>query len=357
MKYSQQDSQFTRRFTDSHATEKRSVAETLLETINETLGQGGLRPAFSKQAARRGRRRQLAGALAMLTGLAALGVVSLSPASEQLPAGGEPVAFLEIARGRAEMSGGPGAASMMMLAGGEAIHAGAVIETATASGVAPAGRAAVRLAGGQSMRLDSGSRVRFATSSSVVLERGAVYVDSPAATTSKYAPPWAWCATSAPASKSGCFVAPEGRSATRWTPAGPRPCRSGCAKVPSSWSRATRRTWWWPGLQTPCLHSWVKFCRSAGSCRGRPCVGPRPPAVADGGWTQGPPLRRSCHGQDLGGLRPQASLGRRHAAVLPAELEQVGPGPDPGERPGRELHPRRRASRHRFRPAPRGGHR
>ncbi len=37
-------------------------------------------------------------------------------------------------------------------------------------------------------------------------------------------------------------------------------------------------------------------------------VGPRPPADADGGWTQGPPLHVFAAGQDLGGLRPEASL-------------------------------------------------
>ncbi len=184
MKYSAQDRQHSRRYTSIHSTEKRSVAETLLETINETLGQGGLKTGFDRQAAgRRGRRRQLAGALAMLAGLAALGFVYLQPVSDRLAAGGEPVAYLELARGTAEMSR-RGASSMMMLAGGEAIHAGAMIETAAAPGVAPAGsapaggRAAVRLAGGQSLRLDNGSRVRFTTASSVVLERGAVYVDS-----------------------------------------------------------------------------------------------------------------------------------------------------------------------------------
>ena len=182
MKYSQQNSNTGSRFTSIYSTEKRSVAETLLETIHETLGQGGLRPGFDRQAAGRSRRRQLAGALAMLTGLAALGFMFLQPASDRLPATGEPVAYLELARGRTEMSG-RGPSSIRMLAGGEPIPAGAVIETAAGGGApaghAPAsGRAAVRLAGGQSMRLDSGSRVRFTTASSVVLERGAVYVDS-----------------------------------------------------------------------------------------------------------------------------------------------------------------------------------
>ncbi len=174
MKYTTQDN----RFTDSRLTAKRSVAESLLETIYETLGQDRVRPGLSKPAGRRRRARQIAGGLAMLVGLAALGLVSLRPEGEQ-PAGGKPVAFIEIARGRAEMLGsGRGASPMLMLAGGEPIHAGAVIETAATAGNAPAGRAAVRLAGGQSMRLDGGSRVRFASSSSVVLESGAVYVDS-----------------------------------------------------------------------------------------------------------------------------------------------------------------------------------
>ncbi len=198
MKYTQQNHRFTerhasdRRLTGSRSglLEKRSVAETLLETISETLGQGGLRPGFSQPAAgRRGRARQLTAAAVMLVGLAAVAFVVLRPASDPLPAGA-PVALLEIARGRADMFGGGQASSrLLMLSGGEPIHAGAVIETAAAprahsrAGVAPAGdapggRVAVRLAGGQSMRLDSGSRVRFATSSSVVLERGTVYVDS-----------------------------------------------------------------------------------------------------------------------------------------------------------------------------------
>ncbi len=182
-----------RQFTGSRFTAQRSVAESLLETINE-IGQGASRPTFSESAAgRRKRARRIAGGLAMLLGLTALGLIVLRPAAE-LPAGGKPVAFLEIARGRTEMlgSGGrDGSSPMVMLAGGEPIHAGAVIETADASGTAgaglppaghpTAGRAAVRLAGGQSLRLDQGSRVRFASSSSVLLERGAVYVDSAAA--------------------------------------------------------------------------------------------------------------------------------------------------------------------------------
>ncbi len=174
MKYSSHTTQTPAR----PATERRSVAETLLETISETLSQGGLRPGSSGPAVNRRRRaRRLAGSVAMLGGLAALGFVFLWPAAGARTSAGEPVAFFEIARGRAQMAGGDG--STFMLAGGEPIYAGAVIETAGA-GAAGRGRAAIRLAGGQSVRLDDGSRVRFADRSSVVLERGALYVDSDA---------------------------------------------------------------------------------------------------------------------------------------------------------------------------------
>ena len=176
MKYPPQDSQLIGSRFGSRSIDRRSVAETRLETLSETLGQGGLRPGLARPAGRPRRGRRLAGALAMLTGLGTLGFVFWRPASEPRAAAGEPVAVLEIAHGRARLlTGDPGAArQLLMLAGGEPIHAGAVIET----GGAASGLAAVRLAGGQSLRLDSGSRVRFATSSAVALERGALYVDS-----------------------------------------------------------------------------------------------------------------------------------------------------------------------------------
>ncbi len=171
MKYTSQETQYTG---------KRSVAETLLETINETLGQGGLGPSLAGRP--RGRRRrfsQLAAGIAMLAGVAALGVVFLRSGTQSLPAGGEPVAFLAVTRGPVEMLGASAqpASSRLLTQIGEPIHAGAVVDTGTGDS---AGRTAIRLAGGQSMRLDTGSRVRFASSSSVTLERGAVYVDSAA---------------------------------------------------------------------------------------------------------------------------------------------------------------------------------
>ncbi len=166
MTYPPQDGRFTSQYSGRRVTEKRSVADTLLETISETLGPGGLRTSLSERThRRRGRARQLIGAVAMLAGLAAVGFLVLRPAGDRPPATGEPIAFLELTRGPVELA----------LAGGEPIYAGTVIDTTSAGA---AGRAAIRLAGGQSLRLDGETRVQLASRSSVVLERGAVYVDS-----------------------------------------------------------------------------------------------------------------------------------------------------------------------------------
>ncbi len=181
MTYPPQDSRFTSQYSGLRPAEKRSVAETLLETISETLGQGGLRPSFTERAARRRGRRALliAGALAMLAGLAAVGLVVLPSAGDLSPAIGDPVAFLELTRGpvalAATADAGDLSPRLLTLAGGEPIYAGTVIDTDAG---ADDGRAAIRLAGGQSLRLDAGSRVRFASRSDLDLERGAVYVDS-----------------------------------------------------------------------------------------------------------------------------------------------------------------------------------
>ena len=184
MTYPEQNSQYT----------KRSVTETLLEALSQT----GIRPNFSQPAkGRRSRLGQIAAAAAMVVAVAALGFVFLRT-NDPLPPAEEPVAVLEIVRGSvwrdpvndSLRQGSAGAvadglhnARLLTLAAGEPIHAGTVIETgapssADSAGRASAGRAALRLAGGQSMRLDNDTRVRFASSSGVVLERGAVYVDS-----------------------------------------------------------------------------------------------------------------------------------------------------------------------------------
>ncbi len=178
-----QDSYRVTRFT-----EKRSVADTLLET----LGQTGLRPAFAEATkSRRARVGQAMAGFLMLFALAALGFALMRP--DNSPSRVDKVATLELAHGSVwrnpawrdpassaealPVSGGTEPSRLLSLGAGEVIRAGAVIETGAASAGAPS-RAAIRLDGGESMRLDSDTRVRFASSSSVVLERGAVYFDS-----------------------------------------------------------------------------------------------------------------------------------------------------------------------------------
>jgi len=179
-------SQDSYRFT--RFTEKRSVADTLLET----LGQTGLRPAFAEATkSRRARVGQALAGFLMLFGLAALGFALMRP--DDSSSSIDKVAVLELARGSVwrnpawrdpvgsaealPASGVTQASRLLSLGAGEVIRAGAVIETGAASEGAP-NRAAIRLDGGESIRLDSDTRVRFGSNSSVVLERGAVYFDS-----------------------------------------------------------------------------------------------------------------------------------------------------------------------------------
>lgn len=171
MRYTHQDTQYTAR---------RSVAETLLETINETLGQGDLAPILNGRHARRRRRfGRFAAVLltvAMLAGTVTLGFAMLPPETEGLSPDAEPVAFLALSRGSVTMLGaGAQPAAHRLERPGTPIHPGAVIDTGDGES---GGRTAVRLAGGQSVRLDAGSRVRFESRSSMTLERGAVYFDS-----------------------------------------------------------------------------------------------------------------------------------------------------------------------------------
>ena len=168
MEYTTRETQYTGR---------RSVAETLLETINETLGHGRLAPTLhGRTAVRRRRFSRIAAIGAMLAGAAALGMVFFQPNAEHLSPGGEPVALLAVSRGPVTILGaGTQAAPRLLALPGEPIHAGAVIDTGAGES---ASRTAIQLAGGQSMRLDTASRVRFESSASVTLERGAVYFDS-----------------------------------------------------------------------------------------------------------------------------------------------------------------------------------
>lgn len=170
-------------------TEKRSVADTLLET----LGQTDLRPTFPKAASRRRARlsQRVVGAL-MLLASAALGFALLQWLDDAPRV--NHVAQLELVHGTVwrdpvwrhptgtsggalPASGGNDSSRLLTLTKGEPLRAGAVVETGVAAGGA-SNRAALRLAGGQSMRLDDNTRIRLASSSSIILERGAVYFDS-----------------------------------------------------------------------------------------------------------------------------------------------------------------------------------
>ena len=160
MKYESQQTQYT---------EKRSVAETLLET----LSQSGLGPNRSGVAAvRRSRSRRLALTLTALAIVAAAAVVILW---QPRPAADEPIAVVELVRGPARWQPAGGDPSgLLSLGAAQPIHAGASIDT----GRSATTRTAVRLTSGPSVRLDAGTKVRWASETTVDLERGAVYVDS-----------------------------------------------------------------------------------------------------------------------------------------------------------------------------------
>ncbi len=164
--------------TQTRFDDKRSVAESVAETLLETLGRGGLRPALAESPRRRRRLGQIAGGVAMLAAAAVLGAAFLRPPEAILP---QPAAVVELSRGAVSVlpaGAGREPSRPLTLHAGEAVRPGALIETRRAGG--DAARAALRLAGGQSMRLDTGTRVRLASSSSLVLEQGAVYLDSAA---------------------------------------------------------------------------------------------------------------------------------------------------------------------------------
>ena len=151
--------------------DKRSVADTLIETLTQT----GRRPAFTDAGGGlRARSRRLALVWAALAVAAAAALVVLSGPRAAMP---EVVAVVELVRGPAATypaSGAGDASRPPGLAAARPIHAGAVIDTGHGTRV----RATARLTSGPSVRLDAGTRVRWMSNTALELERGAVYVDS-----------------------------------------------------------------------------------------------------------------------------------------------------------------------------------
>src|SRR6202165_2392245 len=120
------------------------------------------------------RARSLRRRLQFLAAAAALAAGSwLAPWRGRTPATpGSPIATVAAVSG----SVGPVAGSSVPIAPGAVLRPSAEIETGRES------RVALRLAGGQSVRLDFATRLRLVSASSLVLEKGAVYVDSGAST-------------------------------------------------------------------------------------------------------------------------------------------------------------------------------
>lgn len=112
--------------------------------------------------------------LAALLVVAAIGWILFAPV-DPLP---ESVAVLEVVHGSVTLfpTGKADVSRLLDLTAEKSIDAGAVIETTLSSQIPS--RAAIRMAGGPSIRLDTDTRVRVDSDSALVLERGAVYVDS-----------------------------------------------------------------------------------------------------------------------------------------------------------------------------------
>ncbi len=107
----------------------------------------------------------LAAALAVAVGLAVWWALQ----SDSVP---PTVAWVEAATGSVQLEG---TGAMRLLSAGEPIPSGA---TLASGGDESPGRALLRLAYGATVRLDAGTRLRFASATAVELERGALYIDT-----------------------------------------------------------------------------------------------------------------------------------------------------------------------------------
>lgn len=130
------------------------------------------RQVVTARARRRRRWRPALAAAAVLAGAAA--GVGWWLAAGGAPAPGPPVATLERSVGEVYLAAEAGAARGRLLAPGDPVSAGSRVATGAD------GCAAFRLAAGPALRLDAGTRMRWAAGLTVSLEQGAVYVDSAA---------------------------------------------------------------------------------------------------------------------------------------------------------------------------------
>lgn len=119
-------------------------------------------------ALRRGRRRAAGMALAASIAIAALGAWLAAP---QLRTPSPEVATLAFAAGDVAVESG-------WLSGREAVAGGATLRVGQVLSTGSDGRVALELAGGPSARLDRSTRIALEAPDRLVIERGAIYVDT-----------------------------------------------------------------------------------------------------------------------------------------------------------------------------------
>jgi ferric-dicitrate binding protein FerR (iron transport regulator) len=133
-----------------------------------------LRPLWRQQVrATIRRRRTVVAAVALAAAASAILAVTLVGTNQPQPVDPEPVASAAAVRGLLEILPAAGAPTRISEDDvGLVVTAGTWLRTDATS------RAALDLEGGQSLRLDSNTRLRVETAEAMVLDRGAVYIDS-----------------------------------------------------------------------------------------------------------------------------------------------------------------------------------
>lgn len=152
-------------------------------------GSGGYRSLGGRRSGLRARFSLGWVMMALVAGLGAFALLQVfSVATDRSVTGSlEAVAVLELVQGAVGLlTASEGAAETLgsdpvafaALGAGTPIQVGAVLDSSYRSDLP--GRAALRLASGPAVRLDHGSRLQMASATTMVLDRGAVYVDAAA---------------------------------------------------------------------------------------------------------------------------------------------------------------------------------